>query len=207
MKLLQVPLTLMAAAAVLAGVVYFVEFYRPTTSPHSSQATGPQTTGQQTSMSPTTATTASQLFEFQEREIQGLSIKTVATTVVLEKGKTWMVRSASPVVPANEAVVAFLTNLLMSPRERVLQVPSVRRSEFGLDQPLATIEITTINQQRHSLILGRLNFDRTGLYALVDPPLDPNADLSVMVVPTSFESAVMRNGLEWRNSVKPSTKP
>ncbi len=202
MKLLRVPLTLMGAAAVLAGVVYFVEFYRPTTSPHSSQ-----TTGQQTSMSPTTATTASQLFEFQEREIQGLSIKTVATTVVLEKGKTWMVRSASPVVPANEAVVAFLTNLLMSPRERVLQVPSVRRSEFGLDQPLATIEITTINQQRHSLILGRLNFDRTGLYALVNPPLDPNADLSVMVVPTSFESAVIRNGMEWRNPVKPSTKP
>ena len=196
MKLLQVPLTLMAAAAALAGVIYWVEFYRPTTSP---QSNGPLTTSP-----PTTAT---RLFEFQEREIQGLSIRTVATTVVLEKGKTWMVRSASPVVPANEAVVAFLTNLLMSPRERVLQVPSVRRSEFGLDQPLATIEITTINQQRHSLILGRLNFDRTGLYALVDPPLDPNADLSVMVVPTTFESAVMRNGLEWRNSVKPSTKP
>ena len=195
MKLLQVPLTLMAAAATLAGMVYFVEFYRPITSP---QTTDPQ---------PSVSTATPRLFEFQEREIQGLSIKTVATTVVLEKGKTWMVRSASPMVPANEAVVAFLTNLLMSPRERVVQVPSSRRSEFGLDQPLATIEITTINQQRHSLILGRLNFDRTGLYALVDPPLDPNADLSVMVVPTSFESAVMRNGLEWRNLVKPSTKP
>lgn len=195
MKLLQVPLTLMAAAATLAGMVYFVEFYRPITSP---QTTDPQ---------PSVSTATPRLFEFQEREIQGLSIKTVATTVVLEKGKTWMVRSASPMVPANEAVVAFLTNLLMSPRERVVQVPSSRRSEFGLDQPLATIEITTINQQRHSLILGRLNFDRTGLYALVDPPLDPNADLSVMVVPTSFESAVMRNGLEWRNSVKPVTKP
>ena len=109
-------------------------------------------------------------------------------------------------VPASEAVVAFLTNLLMSPRERVIQVPAMRRSEFGLDQPLATIEITTVNQQRHSLILGRLNFDRTGLYALVDPSVNPNADLSVMVVPTSFESAVMRNGLEWRNSVNPSRK-
>ena len=204
MKLLRVPLTLMAAAAALTVVVYFVEFHRPTTS---QQTTGQQTTGQQTSMSPATGTTTARLFEFQERDIQGLSIKTVATTVVLEKGKTWMVRSASPVVPANEAVVAFLTNLLMSPRERVLQVPSSRRSEFGLDQPLATIEITTINQQRHSLILGRLNFDRTGLYALVDPSLDPNVDLSIMVVPTSFESAVMRNGLEWRNSVKPITKP
>ena len=193
MKLLGTPLLLMTAAAGLAGVVYFVEFHRPPTS-------------SQTTVSPMTATSAARLFEFQEREIQGLSIKTVGTTVVLEKEKIWMVRSPLPTVPANEAVVAFLTNLLMSPRDRMIQVPATRRSEFGLDQPLATIEITTVNQQRHSLILGRLNFDRTGLYALVDPSVNPNADLSVMVVPTSFESAVMRNGLEWRNSVNPSRK-
>ena len=193
MKLLRTPLLLMAAAAGLAGVVYGIEFHRPPTR-------------SQTPVSPTTATSPARLFEFQEREIQGLSIKTGETTVVLEKEKTWMVRSPLPMVPASEAVVAFLTNLLMSPRERVIQVPAMRRSEFGLDQPLATIEITTVNQQRHSLILGRLNFDRTGLYALVDPSVNPNADLSVMVVPTSFESAVMRNGLEWRNSVNPSRK-
>ncbi|MCY7407010.1 MAG: DUF4340 domain-containing protein [Alkalinema sp. CAN_BIN05] len=194
MKLLRTPLILMAAAAAIAGAVYFVEFHRPPTS-------------SQTTVSPTTATSPARLFEFQEREIQGLSIKTVGTTVVLEKEKTWMVRSPLSTVPASEAVVAFLTNLLMSPRERVIQVPATRRSEFGLDQPLATIEITTVNQQRHRLILGQLNFDRTGLYALVDPSMDPNADLSVMVVPTSFESAVVRNGLEWRNSTKPSMKP
>ena len=198
MKLLRTPLILMGAAAGLAGMVYFVEFHRPSTSAQTSA---------QTTVSPTAATSPARLFEFQEREIQGLSIKTVATTVVLEKEKTWMVRSPLPTVPASEAVVAFLTNLLMSPRKLVIQVPATRRSEFGLDQPLATIEITTVNQQHHSLIFGRLNFDRTGLYALVDPSVDPNADLSIMVVPTSFESAVMRNESEWKNSVKPSMKP
>jgi hypothetical protein len=200
MKLLRTPLILMAAASTLAGVVYFVEFHRPT-----NRLVSGLTTSQQTGVNPT-ATSPVGLFDFQERDIQGLSIKTVATTIVLEKEKTWIVRSPLPKAPANEAVVAFLTSLLMSPRERVIQVPATRRSEFGLDQPLATIEITTINQQHHSLILGRLNFDRTGLYALVDPSVDPNADLSIMVVPTSFESAVIRNGSEWRNSVKPSMK-
>lgn len=201
MKLLRTPLILMAAASTLAGVVYFVEFRRPANRLITGPTTGPQTTG-----NPTTATSPVGLFEFQERDIQGLSIKTVATTIVLEKETTWMVRSPSPTAPANEAVVAFLTSLLMSPRERVVQIPAMRRSEFGLDQPLATIKITTVNHQRHSLILGRLNFDRTGLYTLVDPSMDPNADLSIMVVPTSFESAVIRNELEWRNSVKPSMK-
>lgn len=200
MKLLRTPLILMAAASTLAGVVYFVEFHQPTNRLTTGLSPSSQTAN------PTTATSPVGLFEFQEREIQGLSIKTVATTIVLEKETTWMVRSPLPTAPANEAVVAFLTSLLMSPRERVVQVPATRRSEFGLDQPLATIEITTVNQQRHSLILGRLNFDRTGLYALVDPSVDPNADLSIMVVPTSFESAVIRNGLEWRNSAKPNMK-
>ena len=188
MKLLRTPLILMAAASTLASVVYFVEFHRPTNR---------LTTTAQTTVNPT-ATSPVGLFDFQERDIQGLSIKTLATTNVLEKEKTWMVRSPLPKAPADEAVVAFLTSLLMSSRERVVQVPATRRSEFGLDQPLATIEITTINQQHHSLILG--------LYALVDPSVDPNADLSIMVVPTSFESAVIRNGSEWRNSVKPSMK-
>ena len=197
MKLLRTPLILMAAASTLASVVYFVEFHRPTNR---------LTTTAQTTVNPT-ATSPVGLFDFQERDIQGLSIKTLATTIVLEKEKTWMVRSPLPKAPADEAVVAFLTSLLMSSRERVVRVPATRRSEFGLDQPLATIEITTINQQRHSLILGRLNFDRTRLYALVDPSVDPNADLSIMVVPTSFESAVMRNESEWKNSVKPSMKP
>ncbi len=201
MKLLRTPLILMAAASTLAGVVYFVEFRRPANPLITGPTTGPQMTGNST-----IATSPVGLFAFQEREIQGLSIKTVATTIVLEKEKTWMVRSPLPTASANEAVVAFLTSLLMSPRERVVQVPATRRSEFGLDQPLATIEITTVNHQRHSLILGRLNFDRTGLYALVDPSVDANADLSIMVVPTSFESAVIRNELEWRNSVKPGMK-
>ena len=71
MKLLRTPLLLMAAAAGLAGVVYVIEFHRPPTS-------------SQTTVSPTTATSPARLFEFQEREIQGLSIKTGEMTVVLE---------------------------------------------------------------------------------------------------------------------------
>lgn len=184
---MRTPLILMTVAATLAGVVYWIEFNRSTVSQNHLTPSSPIN-----GMSPT------RLFEFQECEIQGLSIKTAATIVVLEKEKTWIVRSPAPTAPASEAVVAFLTNLLTSPRHQAIQVPAARRSEFGLDQPLATIEITTVKQQRHRLILGRLNFDRTGLYALVDPSPDPEAELSIVVVPTSFESAVIRDGVEWR---------
>jgi hypothetical protein len=185
MKSLRTPLTLMFAAAALAIGVYFVEFGRQSSSQSGSQST---------------ASTASvpSLFGFKEQAVRGLSIKTLATTVILEKSPGWTVRSPQPVGPANEAIVAFLLNLFNSPRDRELKIPASRRAEFGLEQPLATIEIKLDDQKMHTLVLGKLNFDRTGLYAIVDPSVDPRADLSVLMVPTSFESAVSRPVNEWR---------
>ncbi len=191
MKSFRSPLILMFVAAALAGGVYFVEF------------------GRQSGNSPTsTSPTGSPIFGFAESEVKGLTIKTLATIVVLEKAESWVVQSPQPVGPANEAIVAFLLNLFKSPRDRELRVAASRRAEFGFDQPLGSVEIRLNNQQIHTLVLGKLNFDRTGLYAIVDPPIDPKADLTVFIVPTSFESAANRPVQEWRSKpAKPSQAP
>ncbi len=110
-----------------------------------------------------------------------------------------MVKSPQPAGLANEAIVSFLLNLFKSSRDRELKVPANRLGEFGLDRPLSTIEIRLENQQIHTLILGKLNFDRTGIYAIVDPSVNPKAEATVMMVPTSFESAVNRPVAEWRS--------
>ena len=95
MTALRTPLILMFVAAALAGGVYFVEFGRqtnPTANPMAQQHPA--------------------LFGFKASEVKGLSIKTLATTVVLEKSSptppTWTLRSPQPVGPANEAIVAYL---------------------------------------------------------------------------------------------------
>jgi len=56
------------------------------------------------------------------------------------------------------------------------------------------------NQQMQTIVLGKLNFDRTGLYAAVNPPVDPNMAFSVLLVSPSFESAVTRPVEEWRSA-------
>jgi Domain of unknown function (DUF4340) len=198
MKSFRSPLILMFVAAALAGGVYFVEF------------------GRQSGKSPTSSVpTVSAIFAFGEQEVRALTVKTLAATVVLEKtGSSWTIKSPQPSGPANEAIVSFLLNLFKSSRDRELKIPASRLGEFGLDRPLSTIEIRLENQQIHTLVLGKLNFDRTGLYAIVDPSVDPKADATVVMVPTSFESAVSRPVAEWRSkpivpkpSPKPSTKP
>jgi hypothetical protein len=190
MKSFRSPLILMLVAAALAGGVYFMEF------------------GRQAGKSPTSSLpTVSPIFSFGESEVQGLTVKTLATTVVLEKtdGKPWTVQSPQPAGSANEAIVSFLLTQFRSPRDRELKVPASRRGEFGFDQSLGTVEIRLNNQQMHTLVLGKLNFDRTGLYAIVDPSVDPKADLTVFIVPTSFESAVSRPVSEWRSKPIPPT--
>jgi Domain of unknown function (DUF4340) len=196
MKSFRTPLVLLFTAALLAGGVYFVEFGRQSSQPKN----------------PASVTTPSTLFGFKEADVKGLSIKTLGKaldhSVVLEKDSGWKLRSPQPAGPANEAIVAFLLNLLMSQRDRELRVPSSRLAEFGFDQPLATIEIKLENQQLHTLVLGKLNFDRTGIYAIVDPSVNPQADLSILLVPTRFESAVNRPLNEWRpKPTKPSPQP
>jgi Domain of unknown function (DUF4340) len=110
--------------------------------------------------------------------------------------------SAPLKVPANEPTVAFLTNLLTTTqRDRTLNVSPDRAAEFGLDKPMGTIGITLTDQQKHKLVLGKLSFDRTWLYALIDP--DPNAkDLVVSLVSPQFANAVDRDLKEWQ-VVKP----
>ena len=137
-----------------------------------------------------------------ERDIEALTIKTLAQTIVLDKISStgWMLRLPKPEGKASETSVAFLTNLLVGKGDRLPAVAVDRKAEFGLNPPLATIEIQLPNQQRQTLVLGNLNFNRTGRYAAVNPSVDPNANVSMLLVSPNFESAVTRTIGEWRSA-------
>jgi Domain of unknown function (DUF4340) len=102
--------------------------------------------------------------------------------------------------------VAYLTNLLATGKpDRVLKVTADRKPEFGLDSPQATIEFKAKDGQTHRILLGKPTYNRSALYALVDP--DPKApDLAVSLVSPDFENAVNRPIGEWQPP-KPSPKP
>ena len=188
-KRLQTPLVLLAIAGLLGAGVYWFESRKILLRP---EAQGD---------------TSQPIVAAPERDIEALTIKTLAQTLVLEKISStgWMLRSPKPEGKASETSVAFLTNLLVGKGDRLPAVAADRKAEFGLNQPLATIEIQLPNQQRQTLVLGNLNFNRTGRYAAVNPSVDPNANVSMLLVSPNFESAVTRTIGEWRSA--PLKKP
>jgi Domain of unknown function (DUF4340) len=182
MKLQRTSFGLLVAAALLAGMVAVYEQQQKTatTAPGVDQPT------------------SQRVFAFEEAAIAMVTIETRRPPVTIARMYGQWRLSAPRKVPANEATVAFLTNLLTTTqRDRTLNVSPDRAAEFGLDQPLGTISITLADQKQHKLVLGKPSFDRTFLYALIDP--DPQAkELAVSLISPQFANAVDRELAEWQ---------
>ncbi len=144
-----------------------------------------------------------QIFSFTEDDIQSLAVKTKDITLNFKRNpeagnSRWLL--ISPITePANDAIVAYLTNLLVQGQsDRTLSTPANQLGEFGLDQPLATININLKNQTNHQLILGKPNFNDSFLYAKTDSPTPGNGNVNILLVSTDFENAVNRELSEWK---------
>jgi Domain of unknown function (DUF4340) len=203
MKFQKTPLILLFSALVLGGFVYFYELKKE-----------PQPTEAQSESKP--------VFAFKEEEVQAFTIQTSKQTFSFEKVSATVPANqkgaANPAfwqmtvpekAPADAGSVAFLLNLMATSRsDRTLPTPANRKSEFGLEPPTATVEVKLGNQQTHRLLLGKPNFNRSFLYALVDPLVNPTQDLAVLLVPIEFQNAVDRPLAEWKQiKEKPKASP
>ena len=146
------------------------------------------------------------IFSFEASDIQSLMVKTQNLTINLERGNNsgrtkWLIQSPT-VAPANDAVVSYLIDTLVKGKEsRTLSISANQLGEFGLDQPQATIDVRLKNQKTHKLILGKPDFSRRFLYAIVDPAAQPHGNIDVLLVSTDFQNAVNRQLSEWKQIV------
>lgn len=201
MKFQRTSLILVFAALALGGYVYYSESQKPLQVDEAKSDEKP-------------------LFNFKEQDVQSFTVQTPKQTVAFEKTvltvpanqkdtnkmntSPWMMKKPE-VAPADESSIAFLLNLLATAKsDRAFTIPVARKSEFGLDQPSATVDIKLNNQQNYRLVIGKPNFNRNFLYALVDPPA--NQDLSVLLIPINFQNAVDRPLAEWKRD-KPKSSP
>lgn len=155
------------------------------------------------------------IFSFKEEQVQSFTLATEADSYKFERNneKKWQMVEPDK-TPASDASIAFLLDEMVTGKsERSITVPAGDRADFGLDQPLATVEVTLDNKETHKLVLGGYDFNRSFIYALADPPADEQADLQVLLVSPNFENAVTRPREEWKQaaeaspSASPSTSP
>jgi hypothetical protein len=148
-----------------------------------------------------------QIFNFAADDVQSLTINKKTQIINIERNPSpeapkWLLKSPVSTTPANSASVSYLMDLLVKGNSsRTISTSTNQLSEFGLDQPLATIAIELKNQKSHSLTLGQPDFNRRYLYALVDPNTKSSGQVNVSLISTDFENAVNREQSEWQQPV------
>lgn len=153
-------------------------------------------------------TTKKQIFSFKEDLIQSLTIylnKKPLQIVKIERvsgGTTqWQMKYPQD-VPASDAAVSFLLNLLVEGKSdsTINNVSAEQLKEYGLDEPEYKVKIELKNKEVHRIFLGKLDFNRSFLYAQVDPDVQNNQKSEVLLIPVDFQYAVNRPLAEWQPS-------
>ncbi|MCS6783006.1 MAG: DUF4340 domain-containing protein [Gloeomargarita sp. SKYBB_i_bin120] len=158
------------------------------------------------------------LFNFTEKQVTAITIQKRNETLQFERvklGEWQMVKPQKK--PANEAPIAFLLGQ-MTTAQRVqdqdITIAAHEKAKFGLDKPLATVQVTLENGNQHRLVLGNPDFTGVALYAQIDPPVEAPT-LQVALVPIDLRNAVDRSLSEWlavpkkeeSKKAQPSPKP
>ena len=180
MKLPKTTLILILLALGLGSFVYFHEI---------------KGKNQQTEIKPQ----KQKIFAFNADDVQSLTINFKETILQIEKRNTtekpqWEIKSPISTL-ANDAIVSYLMDLLVEGKsERTVSVSPTELSEFGLDKPVATIDVKLKNKQSHQLILGKGDFNNQFLYAQADG----NKNMNLLLVSKDFVNAVNRDISEWK---------
>jgi hypothetical protein len=141
------------------------------------------------------------LFAFIESDVQSLRLERQSDLFEFDRTEEGWQMVTPEQTPASEASIAFLLDQMATARSsRSITISADEAAEFGLDEPLATVEVTLNNEETHELVLGGYDFNQTSLYALADPP-DEAEELTIFLVSPNFENAVGRPYEEWKQPV------
>lgn len=102
-------------------------------------------------------------------------------------------------VPANDAYVSFLlSELVKAKSDRSFAASEEQLKDYGLEQPMATVEVSLKDGQTHELVVGKRDFTEKSLYARVDPSEAEAEKPQVVLVSLNFDYGVNRSLKEWK---------
>lgn len=152
-----------------------------------------------------------QIFAFEEKDIQSLTINTKNLMINLERNQKsekpkWLL-TAPEQIPANDAIAAYLTDLLIKGKsDRTLSVKVDEMKDFGLEPPQARIDIKLKNQKIHTIILGEPTYKNNFLYASLASTANKDGNIDILLVSKDFANAVNRELAEWKQPIQ-TNKP
>ena len=179
MKLQRSTWILVVSALILGGVVYVSEV-------------------QWTPKPAAEKTKGKRMFDLAEEDIQGIIIQKDGETLefvrIGNNSQPWQMKQPED-VPANNAAVSFLLNLLVNgKKERPFTISPEKKQEYGLQNPLAKV-IIKLERETHELVLGLPTLSNQFIYAFIEPRKDTN---EVSLVPIDFKYAIEKEVDEWK---------
>lgn len=149
-----------------------------------------------------------QVFNITEAEIQKITITKAENTLTFVRtennDRPWQMKQPED-VPVNEGTIAFLLDLIATGKsDRSFTVPSSKLARYGLDKSATKISLELSDNSSQEIILGNPNFNDRLVYALVNPPNNPQAksdsQITVLLVSKNWHYAVERDLSEWKQT-------
>ncbi len=160
-----------------------------------------------------------QVFDFEMERIRGMTLEREAYTIQLtrlaepgeirsEDGTTFenanweytILKDGNPqgeATPANEAYVVFLLSVLENAKvDRSIEIEAEEIAEYGLDEPVATLQIDLDSGETHRLAVGTRDFSDSFVYGTTDS--SEGEALTVLLLPTNLDNAVDRTLEDWK---------
>lgn len=149
--------------------------------------------------SPATTSQSQPLFTLQETDIQKIVITRSQQTLELvkteDKINPWQLKQPED-ISANTGTVAFLLDLLASGKpQRTFTVPADERSQYGLDEPIATVTFVS-SKGSQQIILGQPSINEETIYAQIGS--SSTDEFEVALVTKNWQYAVEQDIEAWK---------
>ena len=151
-----------------------------------------------------------QIFSFKADDIKVINVRHQNLNLKLERSddekSEWKLTQPQQ-INANDAVVAFLINLLIDGKpERTFSISADQLSNYGFDTSPTMIEVELSDQTQHTIQLGSFEFTEEFIYARINA--QPNAEkIDLALLPKDFLYAVQRDLSEWKQQETSSVDP
>ncbi|MGV2830397.1 DUF4340 domain-containing protein [Myxosarcina sp. GI1(2024)] len=149
----------------------------------------------------TTSQSQQPLFALQETDIHKIIIARPQQTLEIvkteDKTNPWQLKQPQD-VSANTGTVAFLLDLLASGKpQRTFIVPADERSQYGLDEPIATVTFVS-SKGNQQIILGQPSINEETIYAQIGSSSADESESEVALVTKNWQYAVEQDLEAWK---------
>ena len=138
------------------------------------------------------------LYAFAEADVDAFTITREDATLSFEKtDDTWQMTEPQD-APADPSAIAFLLNIITTdPIKETIVATADQLDEYGLDEPVATVDMKVVGNEEHTLAVGDEDFSGSSLYVMTTEITAEAESGELYLMPKGLQTGIERPVDEW----------